>query len=393
MHRALTLAIALALAEAIGSASAGAASAISNQIIESEQARFRIVTIADGLEHPWGLAFTPNGDMLVTERAGRLRRIRAGRLESTPISGVPRDILIERLSGLHDIALHPQFESTNWVYLSYTAGTHDANRLTLRRYRLQDDALVDDTLLFQTHVAKVGPGLTGGGLAFLPDGTLLLSVGDGTYLYKEDDPRFRPHKQAQNLGNALGSIVRLHDDGSIPPNNPFIDHPTARPEIYAYGLRNAQGVAYRPGAHQVWAVEHGARGGDELNLITAGSNYGWPAITYGVNYDGAPISEHRRAAQMRQPAWYWVPSIGPSSLTFCSSSAFPEWRGDLFVGALKGARLLRLELEGDAVIGVEPLLVDLQERIRNVRCGPDGFVYVLTDHPAGRVLRLEPIDP
>lgn len=289
------------------------------------------------------------------------------------------------------MALHPRFTSNHWVYLSYTAGTHDANRLTLRRYRLQDDALVEDTLLFQTNVAKVGPGLTGGGLLFLPDGTLLLSVGDGTHLYKEDDPRFRPHKQAQNLGNTLGSIIRLRDDGSIPSDNPFANDSSVRPEIYAYGLRNAQGVAYRVEARQIWAVDHGAKGGDEINLISAGMNYGWPAITYGVNYDGAPISEHRRARMMQQPVWYWVPSIAPSSLTFCASSAFPGWHGDLFVGALKGAQLLRLELEGMAVIAVEPLLTDLEERIRNVRCGPDGSVYVLTDNVAGRLLRLGPL--
>lgn len=349
-------------------------------VVDSEQARFEIVTLAEGLVRPWSLAFLPNGDMLVTEKPGRLRRIRDGVLLPDAIAGTPDDVYWSGDSGLLEVLPHPNFTTNGFVYLSYAAGTPEANRTTLVRGRLEGDVLVDLETLFAVGVDKEGVSHPGGRLIFLPDGTLLMSVGDGYALLHE----------ARNLENALGAFVRLNDDGSIPEDNPAFDIENARPEIYSYGHRNPQGLARRPGTDEIWSHEHGPRGGDEINVLRPGADYGWPAITYGVDYDGTIISEDRRAEGMEQPVWYWVPSIAPSGMAFYEGEAFPEWNGDLFVGALAAQHIQRFELDGDRIIGMEPLLVDLEERIRDVRTGPDGYLYVVTDSDEARVLRLEP---
>ena len=341
--------------------------------------QFRVIDIATRLVHPWSLAFLPNGDMLVTERPGRLRRIHDGRLESEPIAGTPK-VAARDQGGLLDIALHPDFARNGRIYLSYFADAPGGAGVEVVRAKLGGSRLTESKVIFRAEPTMPGNLNLGSRLLFLTDGTLLITVGD----------RFSTRDQAQNLGNDLGKIVRLKDDGSVPADNPFQGKPGANPEVFAYGVRNAQGLTLRPGTSEIWENEHGPRGGDEVNIVRAGANYGWPKITYGIDYNGSIISDKKALPGMEQPVVYWVPSIAPSGMAFYAGDKFPAWKGDLFVGALKLTHLRRLRLEGNRVVDQEVLLHQLDQRIRDVRSGPDGYLYLLTDEQNGRVLRLEP---
>jgi len=355
------------------------------EIHETEQADFRVEVIASGLGNPWSMVFLPDGSLLVSEREGRLRLIDENGLRPEPVTGLPDDLLPVRQGGLLGLALHPGFAENRLVYFAYSGGSIRANHTALARGRLSTDrrSLEAVETLFRVNFDKARGLHFGGRVQFLADGTLLLTLGEGG-LYPGE---------AQNLANHLGSIVRLNDDGTVPFDNPFVSVRGAGPEIYTYGHRNVQGIAINPQTGSVWANEHGARGGDEINIIEAGSNYGWPRITWGVDYDGTPISDATHGPGLEQPVWFWDPSIAPSGMSFYDSDAFERWRGDLFIGALAGQMLVRLEIDGDRVISTETLLDDRGNRIRDVTTGPDGNLYLLTDADDGAVLRLVPVIP
>lgn len=341
---------------------------------------FRVITLADGLEHPWGMAFLPDGGVLITERPGRLRLYRNGVLEPEPITGLPRIAPVGQ-GGLLDIALHPDYRDNGWLYLSYAAAGPGGVGTEVARARLQGRRLVDLQRLFALQ-PKSGTGRHfGSRLRFDRRGYLYITLGD-----RGDRAR------AQRLDDHAGSVIRLHDDGRVPRDNPFIDRDGARPEIYSYGHRNPQGMALHPNG-EIWIHEHGPQGGDELNRILAGRNYGWPVITYGVNYViGTPIGEGTAKPGMEQPLHYWVPSIAPSGMAFYRGDRFPAWRGDLFIGSLKFRLLVRLRLDGMTVVDEERLLQGELGRIRDVRNGPDGYLYLLTDESDGKLVRLEPAE-
>lgn len=349
--------------------------------VQSEAHAFRVVTLVRGLAHPWGLAFLPDGRLLVTERPGRLRLIDQGRLLPEPVRGLP-DIRQHGQGGLLDIALHPRFADNALVYLSYAGRDRDGVGTEVLRGRLAGDRLTDLRVVFRMR-PKLDTGFHfGARLVFDRAGLLYVTLGD----------RGHPER-AQRLDDHVGTVVRITDDGRVPADNPFVNRRGALPEIYSYGHRNIQAAALHPQSGRVWVVEHGPQGGDEVNVLRPGVNYGWPVITYGVEYgSGAPIGEGTRKQGMAQPLWYWVPtSIAPSGAAFYLGERFPRWRGDLFVGALRERMLVRLKLDGERVVGEERLLQGLG-RIRDVRVGPDGLVYLLTDEADGRLLRLEPLE-
>ncbi len=357
-----------------------AAPAFAQDAIESEQESFTVEVVADGFAHPWAIAFLPSGEMLVNEREGGLRVIEAdGTLREAPVSGLPGDLIAIRQGGLLDIALSPDFAEDRLVYFSYSEGTEEANRTALARGRLSEDlsALTDVEDIFNVNFDKRSGFHFGGRILFNPDGTLFLTLGDGG----------RYQDEAQNPENHLGTVVRLNPDGSIPADNPTING--AAPGVFTFGHRNVQGIGRHPETGSVWTHEHGARGGDELNILVPGTNYGWPEITYGINYRGTLITDERERDGMAQPLWYWNPSIAPSGMAFYDGDMFEAWSGDLFVSALVQMKLVRLEMDGDRVISTEDLLADRNERYRDVRAGPDGALYVLVDAPDGAVLRLE----
>lgn len=350
------------------------------RVERSEQHEFRVNQLAGGLDHPWGLAFLPDGRILVTEREGALRIVGPDGLLAGPIAGLP-EVYASGQGGLLDVALHPDFAANGLLYLSYAARGPGGAGTEVVRARLTGNSLSELKVIFRQQPKVSGGRHFGSRLAFAPDGTLFISMGDrGGYM-----------QEAQNPANHIGSVVRLNDDGSVPADNPFAGRSDVRPEIYSYGHRNVQGMALRPGTDVIWAHEHGPRGGDEVNILRPGGNYGWPAITYGIDYSGAVISDKTAAPGMEQPVVYWVPSIAPSGMDFYDGDKFPNWRGNLFVGALAHAHLRRLTLDGDRVVAEEKLLEELDERIRAVRQGPDGYLYVLTDSPDGQLLRLEPV--
>ena len=347
----------------------------------SRQADFSLKKIVQGLDHPWSMAFLPDGNILITERSGQLRIVRDGELDPSPIKGLP-EIYVSGQGGLLDIALHPGFTENKLVYFSYSAQDIDGAGTEIARARLAEDSLEQVQTIFVAEPKTSGRNHYGSRITFAPDGTLLITVGD----------RYSYMQEAQNPSNHLGSTIRINDDGSVPEDNPFVRKSNIKPEVYSFGHRNSQGLAIRPDVNQIWSHEHGPKGGDEVNIIRPGINYGWPAITYGIDYSGAIISEFTEAPGMEQPVIYWDPSIAPSGMSFYDGADFPEWRGDLFIGALKDTHLRRLELDGDTVIEQEELLNELDQRIRDVRQGPDGFLYVLTDSgkPNGRLFRIEP---
>ena len=357
---------------------ASATAAATAETYDSERHKVRVTTLAKGLDHPWGLAFLPNGDMLITEREGSLRLFRNGALEPAPIAGVPK-VAASGQGGMLDVALHPRFAENGLIYLSYSGRDSAGLSTEVARARLAGGRLEDLQTIYVAKPKSGGGRHFGSRLAFGPDGFLYVTSGD----------RGSPER-AQDLDDPAGTVLRLTEDGGIPPGNPFARLVGTRPEIYSYGHRNPQGLTVHPETGQLWAVEHGPRGGDELNLIAAGANYGWPVITYGKSYAGFSIGEGTSKPGMTQPQRYWVPSISPSGLAFYNGDAFPQWRGNLFLGALSGQALVRLELDGATVTHEERLLEALDERIRDVRQGPDGRLYLLTDSSNGTLLRLDP---
>jgi len=347
------------------------------QVVETG---YKVTEIAKGLDHPYSIAFLPDGSMLVTERKGQLRLIKDGQLVAAPITGVP-PVHLGSQAGLFDIVLHPKFAENSLVYLTYAHGTSTANMTRVARARFDGSALQDLQVIFEAKPPKDTSNHYGGRLVFLPDGTFTLLVGDG----------FEYREQAQNLGSHLGKIVRLNDDGTIPQDNPLVGREDVRPEIYSLGHRNQQGLVFDSERNILFETEHGPQGGDELNIIESGKNYGWPVITYGRDYTGALVSPFTARPGMEQPVVYWTPSIAPSGLAVYRGDKFPAWNGDLLVGALAFKHLRRVHLdERGHVVSQEQLLTKLGERIRDVRVSPDGYVYVTTDYPDGRVLKLEP---
>jgi len=339
----------------------------------------RVETVARGLDHPWALEFLPDGRMLVTERPGRLRIVEPSGGISQPLGGVP-PVQASGQGGLLDVALDPEFTENHLIYLSYAEPGPGGAGTAVARGRLTDHGLDEVRGIYRQQPKVSGGNHFGSRLVFAPDGRLFVTQGE----------RFWHRDQAQNLSNLLGKIVRIEPDGSVPDDNPFVGRPDARPEIWSYGHRNVQAAAIQPGTGRLWTVEHGARGGDELNHPEAGKNYGWPVITYGIDYTGLRIGEGVAKAGMEQPVYFWDPVIAPSGMLFYSGNAFPDWKGNLLIGSLRGA-LVRLELDGDRVGREWRYRNDgLDARIRDVRQGPDGLVYVVTDEGNGRVLRVRP---
>jgi aldose sugar dehydrogenase len=352
------------------------------QEFKTEHGPIRVVTVASGLEHPWGLAFVPDGRMLVTERPGRLRIIGADGALSEPVEGVP-EVYETDQGGLLDVALDPKFTENRLVYLSYSEPDGNLAGTAVARGKLVEEAggsarLEYLQVIFRQQPKVKGSKHWGSRLVFAPDGTLFVTLGE----------RFQ-RDRSQNLNEHLGKLVRIDPDGSVPTDNPFAGRDDVRPEIFSLGHRNIQGAALHPQTQQLWIVDHGARGGDEINIPEAGKNYGWPIITFGRDYSGLKIGEGTSKPGLELPIYYWDPSIAPSGMAFYTADRFPAWKGDLFVGALVGKLLARLELDGTRIVHEERLLEHLGERIRDVRQGPDGLLYVLTDSD-GRVLRIEP---
>ena len=339
----------------------------------------KVETVASGLEHPWALAFLPDGRILVTERPGRLRIVdKTGRL-SAPLSGVTK-VFAEGQGGLLDVAIDPRFADNRLVYLSYAEPGEGGAGTAVARGRLGDRGL-DNVEVIYRQEPKTGHGNHfGSRLAFDRDGKLFITQGD----------RFDQRPRVQELSNTIGKVVRINPDGSIPDDNPYVGKQGARGEIWSVGHRSVQAAAIDPSTGQLWTVEHGARGGDELNHPEAGKNYGWPVITYGVDYSGAKIGEGTAKAGMEQPVYYWDPVIAPSGLLFYTGDAFPGWKGNLFVGSMQPGGLVRLELQNGKVAKEERYRGPLAARIRDVQQGPDGLIYLVTDEGAGRLLRVSP---
>lgn len=376
---------------AAGLALPAATSVAGQDIQRSAYHDYRLVTVADGLEHPWSIAFLPDGDMLVTERPGRLRIVRNGALLPDPVPGVPA-VVARGQGGLLDVVPHPDFESNRLIYLSFSKPDDDPDSrgtTAVVRGRFENDRLTEVEEIFVAETR--GNGHYGSRLAFDRDGYLFITVGERQVPSRGD---LEAHP-AQDLSNHHGTINRIHDDGRIPVDNPFVDDPEARPEIWSYGHRNPQGLLIHPETGDVWATEHGPQGGDELNLVLPGVNYGWPVVGYGVNYgSGAAIHEGTLREGMQPPVHFWVPSIATSGLMIYTGDRFPEWRGNLFVGGLAGEQLARLTLDGQTVVREETLVQGFG-RIRDVRQGPDGYIYLAIDSRRGGttpILRMEPVD-
>ncbi|MDH3222186.1 MAG: PQQ-dependent sugar dehydrogenase [Gemmatimonadota bacterium] len=354
---------------------------------------YRLVTVADGLIHPWSMAFLPGGDMLVTERPGRLRIIRDGQLLADPVPGVP-EVLFQGQGGLLDVVPHPDFANNHLIYLSFSKPAGDGTPATTAVVRgtFENDRFTMTDEIFEA-VSEGRPGHYGSRLAFDPDGYLFITVGDRQIAPTGSQQELAAHP-AQDITNHHGTLNRLHDDGRIPDDNPFAGQATARPEIWSYGHRNSQGLAIHPETGQPWLTEHGPQGGDEVNVPQPGANYGWPVIGYGVNYrSGENIHHGTHQEGMEQPAHIWVPSIGVSGLMFYTGDRFPEWRGNLFAGGLSGEKVVRLTVEGNEVVASEDVVHRTLGRIRDVRQGPDGFIYLAVDgrdEAPSRIARMEP---
>lgn len=340
-------------------------------------AQIRIETIASGLDHPWSIAFLPDGRQLVTTRGGKLLVVAKGLLPGA-LSGVPK-VYVDGQGGLFDVVLHPRFASNGILYLSYAAGTPKANFTRIMRARLEGNALVEQKVIFEVAPAKNTPVHYGGRMAFLGDGTLVMTTGDG----------FDFREQAQRLQSGLGKIVRIRDDGAIPSDNPFVGKAGAQPSIWSYGHRNPQGLAFDAASGRLYEHEHGPRGGDEVNVIRRGGNYGWPVATRGMDYSGASISPFKTYKGMIDGIVVWVPSIAPSGLAVYRGSMFPEMVGDLIVGALAAQEVRRVDLDAAGkMIGQARIFPEIRTRVRDVRVAPDGAIWVTTDDAAGKVLRI-----
>mgnify|MGYP005666328365 CR=1 FL=1 len=345
-------------------------------IVASEEMKFQLDTVVSGLGVPWGLAFLPNGDMLITERSGKFSRYRKGE-ELHAIKGTP-EVLAKGQGGLMDVEVHPDFAKNKWVYLSYSKPKGGNATTAVMRARLVNDQLVDQKVIFEALPYESTRHHYGSRLEFDRKGQLYISVGD----------RGRRDRNPQNLDNHCGKIHRINDDGSIPKDNPFINKKGAIPSVFSYGHRNPQGLAMHPETGEIWAAEHGPRGGDEVNLIRKGRNYGWPVISYGINYNGTIFTDHTEQEGMEQPEHYWVPSIGTCGLTFINSDQYPNWDGDLLAGSLRFQYLARLKMEDGKIVGEEKLLKKIG-RLRDVKMGHDGYIYFTVEDP-GYVLRILP---
>jgi glucose/arabinose dehydrogenase len=350
--------------------------------VATERHAITVEKLAGPFEHPWSLAVLPDGAMLVTERPGRLRLVVDGAVLPEPVAGVPR-VRASGQGGLLDVALDPGFADNELLYLAYSEVGDGGTGTAVARGRLVregGEARLEDVRVIFRQVPKVGGGAHfGARLVFAPDGKLFVGLGERQ---KRD--------RAQDLSTTLGKVVRIEADGTVPADNPFVGQDGTRPEIWSYGHRNIQAAALDPATGVLVTVEHGARGGDEVNRPEAGKNYGWPVITHGVDYSGKPIGVGRKAAGMEQPVYQWTPSIAPSGMAFYTGTAFPEWTGDLFVGALRGELLVRLDIEAGRIVGEERMLEGTLGRIRDVRQGPDGSLLLLTDAGAGALWRLSP---
>jgi aldose sugar dehydrogenase len=353
-----------------------------NTSFTSSAGQLEVQTVASGLVNPWSLAFLPDGRMLVTERPGRMRIVTSEGQLSPPLKGVP-EVWASGQGGLHDVITDASFAQNRTIYFCFAERTAGGGRTALARARLGDgnDRLDQVKIIFRQEGPLSSGNHYGCRIVQARDGNLFLTLGD----------HFSYRNEAQNLGNHLGKIIRIAPDGSVPADNPFVGRAGAKPEIWSYGHRNEQGLAINPASGDLWETEHGARGGDEVNIIGSAKNYGWPVIGYGIDYSGAKIHDSTARDGMEQPVKYWVPSIAPSGLTFYSAKLFPKWTGSLFSGALAGKMLVRLSLNGNTVTSEERLLQNLNERIRDVRQGPDGALWLLTDNAAGRILRVTPV--
>ena len=355
-----------------------AAAASDAQEFKTEKGQIRVATVATGLEHPWGLAFLPDGRMLVTERPGRLRIVGADGTLSAPVKGVPQ-VYETGQGGLLDVALDPRFADSRLVYLAYSEPDGNVAGTAVARGKFTEDRLEEVEVIFRQQPKVSGPNHWGSRMVFAPDGKLFVTLGER---YERD--------RSQSLDEHLGKLVRINPDGSVPKDNPFVGRDGVRPEIFSLVHRNVQGAALHPRTQRLWIVDHGARGGDEINIPEPGKNYGWPIVTFGRDYSGVKIGEGTSKPGLELPIYYWDPSIAPSGMAFYTGDRFPAWQGDLFVGALAGQLLTRLELDGTRVVHEERLLKELGDRIRDVRQGPDGLLYLVTDASDGRVLRIEP---
>jgi glucose/arabinose dehydrogenase len=353
-----------------------------SQTFRSSAGDIAVETIASGIANPWALAFLPDGRMLVTERPGRLRIVTREGALSPPVAGVP-SVSASGQGGLLDVILDRNYAQTRMIYFCFAEPASGGSRTSMAAAKLIDEGtprLDDVKIIFRQEGPLSSGNHFGCRIVQAREGNLFLTMGD----------HFVPRDQAQNLANHIGKVVRVAPDGSVPADNPFVGKQDAKPEIWSYGHRNSQGAALHPQSGKLWMHEHGPRGGDEINISEAGKNYGWPVIGFGIDYNGARIHEGSRKPGMEQPVHYWVPSIAPSGMTFYNGAALPAWRGNLFVGALAAKMLSRLELDGEKVVKEERLLTDMGERIRDVREGPDGALWLVTDNAAGRILRITP---
>jgi glucose/arabinose dehydrogenase len=348
------------------------------QVLRSSKGSYSLRMLTLDLEQPWGMAFLPDGRLLITERPGRLRVFANGRLERAPVGGLPK-VYARGQGGLLDVCLHPDFARNARLYLTYSGEGEGGAATVLARAEFRNNALVGVQPIFEALPRTSGGLHFGSRVVFDRAGLLYVTCGERYQM-----------QRAQNLADLGGKVVRLRDDGTVPPDNPFVGREGARPEIFTYGHRNPQGMAMHPGTGRIWLVEHGPRGGDELNLLKAGANYGWPRATHGIDYSGSTISPNKSLPGMEDPVRVWVPSISPSGLAFYTGDRFPGWKGSVFTGALSDNALIRIELDGDRYVGEERLLVDLLPYIRDVRQGPDGLLYVVTHTDSVGLYRLEP---
>nr|WP_232432306.1 PQQ-dependent sugar dehydrogenase [Chamaesiphon minutus] len=359
-----------------------------SQVSQNTQANYRLVSVVNGLEHPWSVAWLPDRTMLVTERPGRLRIVRNGVLDPTPIGGVPA-VFASGQGGLMDIAIHPQFAKNRLVYLTYAHGNDTANRTRLARAVFDGKNLKNLQVIFEVTPVKPGSQHFGSRITWLPDNTLLLAIGDGGNPPLQIEGKL-PRFQAQNRRSHLGKVLRLKDDGSIPRDNPFVKTANTDPAIWSYGHRNIQGMTFDPVSKRIWATEHGSSGGDELNLVQKGKNYGWPLATYSKEYgSGREISPNKSLPGLEDPKAVWTPAIAPSGLTIYNGKRLPQWQKNLFAGGLVDRAVRRVELDANGKV-VNQEKISIGSRVRDVRQGPDELLYILTDEFNGQLIRLEP---